>query len=329
MRGALAVVVVLAGACAGAPTDPAPAARDTGAGSPPTTAAPPSPSPSPSPSPHPELGTFDPGAALEVAARLAVEVGPRPAGSPGDGAARRLVRGLLEEAGWSVVEEAVALPQGGSSANLVAARRAGDLRGPHVVIGAHLDTVAGSPGANDNGSGVGVLVALARELADEPASPPVVLVAFAAEEVQPVESRRHHVGSEAYARRHGDQVAAMLSVDMVGTGTSTCICWLDGGPPTLARHLEALARQRGIAPVEVQAEGDFSDHGPFARRGLAAAHLWGGPDPRHHRPGDTPEHLEADAVQRAGALALALAREPAPSERRDPQAASPSPGSLD
>lgn len=257
-------------------------------------------------------GPFDTATALAVATRLAAEVGPRPAGSPGDTAARELVRSLLEEAGWHVREEPLALPQGGTSANLIAVRDAADLTRPHAVVGAHLDTVAGSPGANDNGSGIGVLVALAQELADEPAAPPVVLVAFGAEEIQPVEERVHHIGSQAYAAARGELVAAALSVDMVGAdGSGACVCWFDAGPRTLADHLHALAHSEGVEGLPVRRDGDFSDHGPFARRGIPAAHIWTGRDGRYHTPADTPEHLSAAAVGRAGRLALAFARNPA------------------
>lgn len=80
-----------------------------------------------------------------------------------------------------------------------------------VVIGAHYDTVAGSPGADDNASGVAVLIELARmEL-------PARFVAFANEEMPYFQSGE--MGSLAYAARAaaaGEKIAAMLSLEMLG-----------------------------------------------------------------------------------------------------------------
>lgn len=247
-----------------------------------------------------KLDSLDAGFALSVASHLADVIGPRPAGSPEDAAARRYVTGLLRDAGWTVEDQPVALPQGGTSANIVA--WLGTVRPVrHVVVGAHLDTVAGSPGANDNASGVGVLAAVARELADEPTGVPTVLVAFAAEEYQPSTPREHHVGSRHYARDRGGDVVAALSVDMVGNGDTTCVCWFAAGPDDLARTLIGLAPGDGF---ELRAAGDISDHGPFARRGVPAAFLWTGRDPRYHSPQDTAEHLRVDDIRRAGNLVL-------------------------
>lgn len=211
----------------------------------------------------------------------------------------------MRSAGWTVNEEPFALPQGGVTANVVAVQD-GPRPGRHVVVGAHLDTVPGSPGANDNASGVGVLVALARELADETPGVPVVLVAFGAEEYQPSEPRRHHVGSEQYAASYAADVVAALSVDMVAKGDVTCICWLASGPDTLAARLDELAPPAGYA---VRAESDFSDHGPFAQRGLPNAVLWTGKDGVYHTSRDTPDRLDLGDLRRAGDLALALVRD--------------------
>lgn len=295
-----------------ATTSPSPTATTSPS---PTAPGPPVTTASPTPAPVPQPIRFDVARATAVATALAGDIGPRPAGSAGDAAARTAVRAMFEDAGLVVVEEVVALPQGGTSANLIAVRDPADLQRQHVVIGGHLDTVAGSPGANDNGSGIGVLVALAPQVAARDGHPPVVLVAFAAEEFQPSQPRRHHVGSDAYAATRGDRVIAALSVDMVGFGTELCVCWFDAGPDTLAQRLHTLAHAHGISPVAVRRDGDVSDHGPFARRGIPAAHLWGGPDPRFHSPADTAEHLQAASVGRAGTLTLAFVESLTPSDR--------------
>lgn len=272
------------------------------------------PSPAPSPTPTVITGAFEGARAYELAMRLVEEVGPRPAGSDADRRARDVVAGWLTAAGWQVEADPVDLPQGGQTANLVASVGARP-DGPHLVVGGHLDTLGG-PGANDNATGIGVIVGLAEELADEAASfdLPVVLVAFGAEEYQPSQPRQHHIGSETYAAAYGDDVVAMLAVDMVGHGDRTCICWFAAGPATLAERLDTIAD--GINPDRyyVASQPDWSDHGPFARRGIPAAFLWTGRDGVYHTPADTPDRVRRADMGRAGVLALAWIRDAATDE---------------
>lgn len=86
-----------------------------------------------------------------------------------------------------------------------------------VVAGAHYDTVAGSPGANDNGSGVAALLEIARLLAGAELPRTVRLVAFANEEAPFFYSEE--MGSKRYADRAHSQAArirAMLSLETIG-----------------------------------------------------------------------------------------------------------------
>ncbi len=92
-------------------------------------------------------------------------------------------------------------------------------RGPEIiVIGAHYDSVFGSPGANDNGSGVAALLALARRFAARPPGARTLrFVAFTNEE--PGHFQTEAMGSWVYASRcraRGDQIAGMISLETVG-----------------------------------------------------------------------------------------------------------------
>ncbi|MFT5221918.1 MAG: hypothetical protein ACI867_000213 [Glaciecola sp.] len=255
----------------------------------------------------PVVAGFDAGLAYEFAVALAQQ-GTRDAGTPGDEIARAMISMHLRDDGWQVVQEFVALPQGGSTRNILAFREAADLLRPHVVIGGHYDTKGGSPGANDNGSGIGVLVSVARELHDEPGPVPIVLVAFGAEETQPTAARENHLGSTAYASERGQQVIAALIIDMVGNGDQTCICWFDAGPRTLVDRLKAVATAAGLGGYREERRGDISDHGPFARQGIPAAFLWTFNDGVLHTPRDTPDRLRQTDMARAGELTLAFVR---------------------
>lgn len=86
-----------------------------------------------------------------------------------------------------------------------------------VVIGAHYDSVAGSPGANDNATGVAALLEIARQLAREKPARSVRFVAFVNEE--PPFFYTQEMGSRVYARRareRGENIVAMLSLETIG-----------------------------------------------------------------------------------------------------------------
>ena len=85
------------------------------------------------------------------------------------------------------------------------------------VIGAHYDSVFGCPGANDNGSGVAALLALARRFAGKPARQTLRFVAFVNEE--PPYFQSEEMGSFVYAKRckeRGDRIAGMISLETIG-----------------------------------------------------------------------------------------------------------------
>ncbi|TDJ15917.1 MAG: M20/M25/M40 family metallo-hydrolase [Gammaproteobacteria bacterium] len=86
-----------------------------------------------------------------------------------------------------------------------------------VVVGAHYDSVAGSPGANDNATGVAGMLELARILRPQQLSRSVHLVAFVNEE--PPYSYTSAMGSRRYAERaasKGERITAMLSLETIG-----------------------------------------------------------------------------------------------------------------
>jgi hypothetical protein len=86
-----------------------------------------------------------------------------------------------------------------------------------VLIGAHYDTVDGSPGANDNGSGVAALLALSRRLTGSHNARTLRFVAFVNEEPQHFQSSQ--MGSFVYATRcrsRGDRIQAMMSLETIG-----------------------------------------------------------------------------------------------------------------
>jgi hypothetical protein len=86
-----------------------------------------------------------------------------------------------------------------------------------VIIGAHYDSVEGSPGANDNATGAAALLALARLLAGAKTSRTLRFVEFVNEE--PPYYHSPVMGSVVYAkqcRQRGENIVAMLSLETIG-----------------------------------------------------------------------------------------------------------------
>jgi len=101
--------------------------------------------------------------------------------------------------------------RGNNFRNLIA--RAGPNRNsPLIILGAHFDSVQGTPGADDNASGVAVLLESARVLSRATLHFPVLFCAFNLEEL-------NMIGSTHFARRlkdSGAKIKAMISLEMVG-----------------------------------------------------------------------------------------------------------------
>ncbi len=91
-----------------------------------------------------------------------------------------------------------------------------DLPGEVIIIGCHLDAVVGSPGADDNGTGIAAVLEMARILHDKPMRRTVRLMFFNLEEVG-------LIGSTVYARSikpdvdaGKEKIIGMAAVDMLG-----------------------------------------------------------------------------------------------------------------
>ncbi|UUW88967.1 M28 family metallopeptidase [Pimelobacter simplex] len=259
--------------------------------------------------------TFDPATAYAAVRHLSVRIGPRLATGPGFRRAADWAAGELEDAGYQVSRQGFAVPAGdswgvpvraGRSQNVVAVPRGFDPGRPHLVLGAHLDTVAVSPGAEDNASGVGVLLALART--DLRARLPVVLVLFGAEEPRGTGDGDHHYGSRYYVagltapeRR---AVRGMLALDRVGVGVVVPVGSATADPPAA---LVRAARRAGV-PHAAETGQRSSDHWSFVRAGLPGLRVGSTPYAGYHNARDLPGLVDAAQLDRVGRLVLAWLR---------------------
>ena len=149
--------------------------------------------------------------------KLAGEIGERNVYQPRRlHAAADYVEGIFTNAGYRVVRQSYTV-MGETCDNLEATLPGTGRSNEVVVVGAHYDSVQGSPGANDNGSGVAGVLALARAWAGRNASRTVQFVTFVNEE--PPFFQTDEMGSLVYARHcreRGDNIVAMLSLETMG-----------------------------------------------------------------------------------------------------------------
>jgi Zn-dependent M28 family amino/carboxypeptidase len=217
--------------------------------------------------------------------------------------------------------------QGKQVANLEAVFE-GTAPGESLVIGAHYDSVYGSPGANDNASGVAALIEIGRWLSGKTHARTVKLVAFVNEE--PPFFRDRYMGSRVYARearRRGESIRGMLSLETIGFYTNArgtqkypfpfgmfypdqgnFIGFVSniGSLRLVRKVVKAFTRHADVPCEWVAAPGwvmgiGWSDHWAFWREGYSAVMVTDTAlfrYPHYHAVSDTPDKLNYPATAR-------------------------------
>ena len=194
-----------------------------------------------------------------------------------------------------------------------------------MILGAHYDTVPGSPGADDNASAVAVLLEVAKQVQGVTLSSSVRFVAFALEEYG-------YVGSTHHARRARDQaekIDGMISLEMVGftgpeqryppyinpkyypnVGDFIGIVANEGSKGMLEGVRRAFKTSIPNLPAEfivVPGNGEgleevrLSDHSPFWDQGYPALMVTDTAflrNPNYHLPTDTMESLDFEFMRK-------------------------------
>ena len=193
---------------------------------------------------------------------------------------------------------------------------------PLIILGAHLDSVVGTPGADDNASGVAVLLETARLLSQARLRSQALFCAFNLEEL-------NMIGSTAFARKlnsAGTKVDAMISLEMVGYTDSRPgsqkyppgLSWFypDRGDfigvignwnssSLLRKFTQQMRQVKGLSVETLSVPGNgaiipavrLSDHSPFWDLGYPALMVTDTSffrNPHYHGPKDTLETLNLD-----------------------------------
>lgn len=122
----------------------------------------------------------------------------------------------LREAGFAAHEE-VPVAQGAQTPNIIVEVRGTKQPDEIIIIGAHYDCYHGTPGADDNASGVAATLSLAKAFLANPAAKTIRFALFVNEE--PPTFWTQDMGSWVYARQcraRGDRIIAMYSLESIG-----------------------------------------------------------------------------------------------------------------
>ncbi|HYF14621.1 MAG TPA: M28 family peptidase [Phycisphaerales bacterium] len=197
-----------------------------------------------------------------------------------------------------------------------------------ILVGAHFDTYQGTPGADDNASGVAATLALARHFAGTP-QPRTIRFAFFVNE-EPPAFWTGDMGSWVYAKKcraDGDEIVAMLSLESIGYYSDErgsqkyppplSLCYPDtgnfigivGNVSNRSLVRSCVGRWREQTPFPSQGAAlpsllpgvGWSDHWSFWKEGYPAVMITGTApfrNPNYHQATDTPETLDYERMAR-------------------------------
>ncbi len=157
------------------------------------------------------------------------------------------------------------------------------------------------PGADDNASGVAVLLELARVFAsgDRPQRT-LVFIAFTGEEAGLL-GARHYVAHPLPLPL--DKVMGVINLDTVGRASSGKISILGAGTATEWPHIfRGAGFVTGIDSTSVPGNYEASDQRVFIERGIPAVQIFTGPHGNYHRPGDTGDKVEGAGLVKVATL---------------------------
>jgi hypothetical protein len=262
---------------------------------------------------------FSKGKALEHLKVLAGSIGPRPLGTPQEKAALAYFAEKLAEFGcrveWQPVTGGKAMLHA-SGLNTASYNVIGRLPGTsarEIIVGAHIDSSSPEiPGANDDGSGVAIVLELARVAAQEPHDATLVFVAFCGEE-------SGLIGSKSFVEQYPlENVALMIQLDMasddcplllfVDTKKSQTPAWLVSASLDAFHSLgyRNIRYPTFFQNINNAIGGASSDHAPFLEKGIPAIGFVTDIRNPIHTPNDSLEFFEAAGLERSGRLVREL-----------------------
>ena len=195
-----------------------------------------------------------------------------------------------------------------TSQNVIAVKKPENVENPDIVyITAHFDSVAFSPGANDDASGTSVVLEMARLLKDLPSDKEFRFIAFGAEEIGLVGSNYYvsQLSSEEIHRSIANFQFEMLAAKHEAS-SYMAINTVDGQPNAVWNHVNSVFDKLQLNKEElILFRRGSSDHVPFHNAGIMATCFNmgtanGGLEPEYHTPFDSIENISKERLQYAG-----------------------------
>jgi aminopeptidase N len=181
-----------------------------------------------------------------------------------------------------------------------------------VVIGAHYDhlgiSVAANGkeqiyhGADDNASGVSIIMELAQVLS-KTLTPDrsVIFIAFTGEESGRKGSKHYVTHQQRYPK---DQIMGMLNIDTVGRLDKNKLLILGSGSAKEWGHIfKGASHMTGIGIEMISDELDSSDQKSFQEAGIPAVQFFSGPHFDYHKPTDTEDKINAGGLAKVASVA--------------------------
>jgi glutaminyl-peptide cyclotransferase len=245
-----------------------------------------------------------------------VDLGPRPPATEAIEKTRSYLTKQLESSGWKVTRQVFTddTPRGKIEFVNLIATFAVKNSAPSFLVCSHYDTktfdTARFVGANDGGSSTGVLLELARVLAQRPElARKAELVFFDGEEAYVAFSETDGLyGSRYFARQLAaeaktKQFRGGILLDMVGDRSLTITLPPDS-PAEMARDIFASAEALNVRKHFTYFDHDvLDDHTPLNAVGIPTIDLIDFDFPPWHTPEDTIDKLSAESLQTVGAVA--------------------------
>jgi aminopeptidase YwaD len=200
-----------------------------------------------------------------------------------------------------------------ASANLMAVVPGTQRPDEYVVLTAHYDHLgqyedAIFTGANDNASGVAMLLSMMAHLAQHPLDRSVLFIAFGGEETGLLGSR-HYVYEDPVVPL--DRMAFLLNLDLMGNGDEGIMAVGGKDYPDYFDRLTALNDSLDLVPtLRARSNAPNSDHFFFLRNGVPGFFVYtlGGP-PHYHDVNDTAANLLLSRFVEVRELLLRFLRE--------------------
>ncbi len=238
-----------------------------------------------------------------------VGIGARYPGTMGHDEIIRYINDELEQAGWQV-DRHESEWNGKTVINLIASR---DEDPEYILLGAHYDSRIFAdrdqdeelrnepvPGANDGGSGVAVLLELARTLPDDlPFS--IRLVFFDAEDNGGIDDWDWILGSKAYVRDIDPLPKTAVILDMIGDADLQ-VYYERNSDQVIREEIWRVANDLGFEDIFIKEERHsmLDDHTPFLEAGIPAVDLIDFDYPYWHTTEDTPDKVSPESLQLIG-----------------------------